>query len=325
MRSDYITPPPAATFAGSFLRPIRSVARGLVEGVSVGTGADRLGRWLSRGSATVLAYHNVVPDELAGKGDASLHLPLSVFRQHLDLIREQCRPLSLSEFLSGTWSSAAGLMPVTITFDDAYRGLFDVGLPELAERAIPATLFVAPGILGDRTLWWDALATSSHGAVEPDVRESILRSGGTEAPAREVASQRSLQWLEMPELIRTVTEEELREYAAAHRGLTFASHSWSHAPLDRLSEPALGRELGRSRDWLRTCLTGSYIDAMSYPYGLHSPAVHTATAMVGYEAALALGGGRLAKLSSDVRFRIPRMNIPAGLSVAGMSHRLGWK
>jgi peptidoglycan/xylan/chitin deacetylase (PgdA/CDA1 family) len=324
MRSDSIPATPAATSAGLFLRPIRSVARRLVEGVSVGTGADRLGRWLSRGRATILAYHNVVPDELAGKGDASLHLPLSLFLQHMDFIREQCRPLSLSEFLLGTWGSPAGRMPVTITFDDAYRGLFDVGLPELAERAIPATVFVAPGILGDRTLWWDALAQSSSGAVEPDVRESILRCGGTEAAAREVASQRSLEWLEMPRLLRTVTEEELRWYAE-NTGLTFGSHTWSHAPLDRLSEPRLGRELERSRDWLSRRLAGSYIDAISYPYGRHSPAVHTATAVVGYEAALALGGGRLAKLSSDVRFRIPRMNIPAGLSVDGMSLRLGWK
>ena len=37
------------------------------------------------GARLLLAYHNVVPDELAGIGDASLHLPVSSFRAQLAL------------------------------------------------------------------------------------------------------------------------------------------------------------------------------------------------------------------------------------------------
>src|SRR5207248_1166972 len=59
-----------------------------------------------------------------------------------------------------------------ITFDDGYRGTALIGVAELAQRGLPATLFVVPGFVGRGPFWWDALA--AEGGVDPVVRGRAL-------------------------------------------------------------------------------------------------------------------------------------------------------
>lgn len=304
---------------------LRAVARGTAEGVVAVTGVDRLGRWVRRGRAMILAYHNVVPDDLAGRGDSSLHLPLSVFRRQLDLISRECRPLPLMDLLGGAWDPQPGRLPLAITFDDAYRGALALAVPELAKRHLTATVFVAPALLGDRTLWWDALAASVEGGPAPDLRARILEAGnGRLEKAREMGARDGAGWQEMPELLRTSTEAELTR--AVTRGeCTVGSHTWSHASLTSLDDAAVAEELARSRSWLRDRFGDAYVDAVSYPYGNWSSAVENVAEACGYRAGLALTSGSLRAGSSAGRFRVPRMNVPAGLSETGMRIRMGWR
>lgn len=304
---------------------LRAVAKGTAEGVVAVTGVDRLGRWVRRGRAMILAYHNVVPDDLAGRGDSSLHLPLSVFRRQLDLISRECQPLPLMDLLGGDWDPQPGRLPLAITFDDAYRGALALAVPELAKRRLTATVFVAPALLGDRTLWWDALAVSVEGGPAPDLRARIMEAGnGRLAEAREMGTRDGVGWHELPELLRTSTEAELTR--AVTRGeCTVGSHTWSHASLTSLDEPAVAEELARSRSWLRDRFGDAYVDAVSYPYGNWSPAVENVAEACGYRAGLALTSGSLRAGSIAGRFRVPRMNVPAGLSETGMRIRMGWR
>lgn len=302
---------------------LRAVARGTAEGVVAATGVDRLGRWVRGGRAMILAYHNVVPDELAGAGDSSLHLPLSVFRRQLDLIRRECQPLSLEDLLNENWAPQRGRLALAITFDDAYRGALAVALPELAERDLVATIFVAPALLGDRTLWWDALASGPDGQVEAGLRSRVLARDGRLESARQVAAKEGAPWREMPEMLRTSTEAELSD--AVHGGrCTVGSHTWSHASLTDLDEAAT-EELAGSRAWLRDRYGNAYVDAVSYPYGHWSSAVERSAAACGYGAGLALTRGSIRRGRDTGLFRLPRLNVPAGLSEAGMRIRMGWR
>jgi peptidoglycan/xylan/chitin deacetylase (PgdA/CDA1 family) len=317
---DTMTRPPASD---PFVA-LRAVARGTAEGVVAATGVDRLGRWVRHGRAMVLAYHNVVPDELAGQGDSSLHLPLTVFRRQLDLICNECQPLPLTALLRGSWTPRRGRPALAITFDDAYRGALALAFPELVKRGLTATVFVAPALLGDRTLWWDGLATG-RGEVEPDLRSRILETGnGRLEDARQMAARIGARWQEMPDMLRTSTEAELTRAVTAG-GCTVGSHTWSHASLTSLDAAAAMDELARSRSWLLERYGDAYVDAVSYPYGHWSAAVESVAEDCGYRAGLALTKGAIRAGSNTGRFRLPRMNVPAGLSETGMRIRLGWR
>lgn len=159
-----------------------------------------------RGGLTVLAYH------LVGAGTGSpVDLPAESFRRQLDELVERARPVELSagvaELAAGREpdGAAAGARPmVAVTFDDAYRNFITHAWPLLAERGIPATLFVPVGFLeGDspapirgtghlpplawaelRELAGAGLAVGSHTWSHPDltrlrvdsVRDELRRS-----------------------------------------------------------------------------------------------------------------------------------------------------
>lgn len=283
-------------------------------------GLDRLSRRIYGSPHVILAYHNVIPDDLAGTGDASLHLPIGLFRQHMDALTSTHTVRPLDEVLrDGVWDSSAQPM-AAITFDDAYRGVLDVALPELRARKLPATLFVAPGILGDRTLWWDAVSDPSLGAPQAKMRERILVEGqGKEESARHLCPE--THWSEMPRLMRTATETELGELTDEDR-LMIGSHSWSHPSLPHLDPHELTGELVRSREWLQRRFKHRYLDVLSYPYGHHSRVVCDAAEAAGYQAGLSLQGTPSTDTTEHARFMIPRKNVPSGLSRNGLRLRL---
>ncbi len=261
-----------------------------------------------RGRALVLAYHNVVPDGLEGRGDASLHLPLGEFVGQVSLLQAQCRILPLEQVLGGARSDDGAV--VAITFDDAYRGAVELALPELARRGLPATMFVAPGLLGAASFWWDEFADGS-GEIPRAVRNRVLdieagRPGHTTAGPR------------LPVWYQCAAAEQL-DTAARQGALTFGAHTWTHPNLTRLHADDLAMELTQPLAWLRASAL-RMVPVLSYPYGLSSPAVERAAADAGYDCALRVDGGWLAAGGS--RWALPRFNVPAGLSLDGFRLRL---
>lgn len=269
------------------------------------------------GRSLILAYHNVVPDQFRGRGDRSLHLPLSAFRRQLDLLEAHCEIRPLADLLIG---EATGTRPrVAITFDDAYRGAIEFAVPELARRGLPSTVFVAPGLLGHRSFWWDELANTSEG-LPNEVREAAL---GIDAGRHERIRAGRLGTddvtNELPECYGCATEVQIR--ALDQLGsVTLGPHSWSHPNLTRVDAPELATELARPLEWLRGA-SARTIPVLAYPYGLGSPTVQQAVQRAGYTAALLVEGGWLASGTRDP-WAIPRYNIPAALSADGLMLRL---
>jgi peptidoglycan/xylan/chitin deacetylase (PgdA/CDA1 family) len=114
-----------------------------------------------------------------------------------------------------------------VTFDDGFRSFSENALPELAERGIPAALFVPAGNLGRPPEW---LAGSGHA----DARETVLAA------------------------------EELRRLPAGL--VTVGSHTLTHAPLSGLGEADARRELVESRAGLERVL-GRAVTLLSLPHG----------------------------------------------------------
>jgi peptidoglycan/xylan/chitin deacetylase (PgdA/CDA1 family) len=258
------------------------------------------------GYSLVLGYHNVVQDFDAGRGDRSLHLPLSAFREQLDLLQEHCRVVSLEQIVAGV--PDADRPTVAITFDDAYRGAVEIGLPELLYRGLPATVFVAPGLLGGTVMWWDALGELAGEGAENE-RDRIL----VEQNGRHVASA----GVTLPSHYACATEAQVLELACA--GIDLGAHTWSHPNLARLAPKDLQEELEQPLEWLRQRKVRSSM--LAYPYGITCPEVERAAKAAGYVAAFRVQGGWMTR-TADSRWSLPRFNVPAGLSRAGFQLRL---
>jgi peptidoglycan/xylan/chitin deacetylase (PgdA/CDA1 family) len=81
------------------------------------------------------------------------------FEHHLSVLRRSRQPLLMSEFATRLENGTLPSDAVSVTFDDGYVDNVLAARPRLAAAAIPATLFVTTGAVGDRAeYWWDELA-----------------------------------------------------------------------------------------------------------------------------------------------------------------------
>jgi peptidoglycan/xylan/chitin deacetylase (PgdA/CDA1 family) len=296
---------------------MRSAAKSMVERLLLASGAAAAGRARLRGRALVLAYHNIVPRGERPAGERSLHLPQSRFAEQLDLLLETHDIVPLDAAIEG--DSPARRPRVAITFDDAYAGAVAAGGEELARRGLPATVFVAPGLLDGRDFWWDRYADPATGEVPAGFRRAALTEhrGADEAVDRYAAGS-GLRPAALPEHATGATSAALRALAA-RPGITLGAHSWSHPNLAALGNDELEDELVRTLDWLRSRFPDRWIPVLAYPYGLHSPEAGAAVERAGYAGAFRVDGGWGER--GDPPFFRPRFNVPSGLGARGFAVR----
>jgi peptidoglycan/xylan/chitin deacetylase (PgdA/CDA1 family) len=276
------------------------------------SGLPGLLRRRRRHDVLVLAYHNVVPDDGAGRGDTSLHIGQ-------DRLHRQLRRLSRTHEFIGVdriFERGRGKPRVAVTFDDAYGGAIRLGVEVLRELDVPATVFVTPGCLGGQAFWWDLLAQGRE--VEPATRELALSALEGKGSSILAWAQRQQDPGDLPAYWRTATEAELDE-ALGFDGLTLGSHTWSHPNLAALEGAELVEELARPIDWLRQRYAGRVAEWVSYPYGRWSESVAGAARRAGYRGGFRIEGGWIQPGYDP--FGLPRFNVPAGLSVEGLELR----
>lgn len=296
---------------------MRELAKNIVQSVASAGPFAVLHRARRRGQDVILAYHDIAPDGLPPRGDRSLHLPRSQFARQLDLLARRYDITSLDELVAGPGS---GRPRLAITFDDAYAGAVTLGIEELRSRSLPATLFVAPGILGGMTPWWDQVGSAMPGGLSDEVRHLALHelAGSNEA---------ILEWARRQGIsvgpdadFRIATLGEL-ESACRYDGLTLGAHSWSHPDLARIPADQLRRELTDPIRWIEERFPRAK-RWLAYPYGSYSPVVEEAAAAAGYDRAFRILEPAWTRGAPSERHRTPRLNVPAGISPAGLALRL---
>lgn len=299
-----------------------------VEGLLSRSGAAALVERRRRPQTVILAYHNIVPWGERVAGDLSLHIEQSDFGDHLDWLLERRRIVALEDAMRardrGEPLDAGELSDtgeIVITFDDAYRGTMTAGLEELSKRGLSSTVFVPPGLLGSDGFWWDRVAPAGGRPLHPDVRRHALE--GLTGRTPEVlawARTEGLPIQDLPDYARPVTEDEL--LSSLGSGVTFGAHTWTHPNLTRLDEDDICRELRSSREWLME-RTDRYRDWLAYPYGMVDDACE-AVAEDQFDGALLVAGGAAVVKGRPVgsAHRVPRINVPRGLSLDGLALRL---
>jgi peptidoglycan/xylan/chitin deacetylase (PgdA/CDA1 family) len=177
-----------------------------------------------------------------------------------DRFEAQLRGLTERGYRGATFSDAiTATRPgrtLAVTFDDAYRSVFELARPILAKLGLPGTVFVPTAYAGsERPMAWPGVDQWVGG---PHERELIPMS-----------------WEELAIL--------------AQEGWEIGSHTHTHPRLPQLDPQALRGELTRSRAECEERLERP-CRSLAYPYGDHSPEVVAATIAAGYETAGAVSG-----------------------------------
>jgi peptidoglycan/xylan/chitin deacetylase (PgdA/CDA1 family) len=219
-------------------------------------GVTRFTAWCHRRRVTILCYHGVTKHAGgAGEDPKALQVNHLRFAAHLDFLQRNYNIVSLDDYLlARSEGRRLGAYSVILTFDDGFRNFLTVAAPLLAERKLPATVF---------------LITDKASQEHPGER----RNGWTPEDDRQY-----LSWSEARKL--------KQEY-----GFEFGSHTCSHSPLLGLSREATDRELLHSRNQLVTQL-GVERPTLSYPKGEYSSILAEDARKLGYACAVTTDRGQ---------------------------------
>jgi peptidoglycan/xylan/chitin deacetylase (PgdA/CDA1 family) len=194
----------------------------------------------------LLCYHAV---------SESWPAPLSVTPQAFE---RQLRVLSARGYSGETFTDAIrapeGARTMAVTFDDAYRSVFEIAFPILSKLGHRGTVFVPSAFAGSEApMAWPGIDQWLGGPHEPELLP--------------------MSW------------DHLRRLAEA--GWEIGSHSRTHPMLTQLDDDAVARELAESR---RECEEGldRQCTSVAYPYGDHDERIVRAARAAGYETGCSL-------------------------------------
>jgi len=174
-----------------------------------------------------------------------------------------------------------------ITFDDGYLDNYELAFPVLVAMQVPATFFVATGLIEAKAIpWWDEIAWHIKHCNLSELRLSswnktiILSTASENKSIREVLSQfksssaqidaqlvelRSITGLVLTHYTNEfMTWQHLSEMESA--GMTIGAHSHSHRIFSSLNAKELSHELYHAKKLLEAQLTNEVL-AISYPVG----------------------------------------------------------
>ena len=261
-----------------------------------------------RNAGVILCYHNVESPSAPPEARASgLHIPVDLFRQQMRWLVARYEVLPFGAFLDRLATGRPMRRTASVTFDDAYAGVFEYALPVLRDFGIPATVFVVTGAPArGAPFWWDrgavlrAMAEDRRHRWLTELRgdgEAILGSlglpveGEAESPARRPASWSVLA-------------------AAAKSGIELGVHSSTHRTLPTLGDDELVDEIETSRLVLAR-EAGVTPTVFAFPYGSWDERVRDRVRRAGYRAALTLDYG-LVRTGKDP-WSLPRVNVPSAI------------
>jgi peptidoglycan/xylan/chitin deacetylase (PgdA/CDA1 family) len=267
----------------------------------------------------VLGYHRVVEDfESAAKREMpSMLISTTMFERHLDFLGRHFKFVSLDEVGEAARLRRPFTEPVAaITFDDGYEDVYELAIPILKRKGIPAAAFVVTDLVGHRA-WqihdklyhflekgfsvWDNPRRQLFGVLEDlglPASEVLKDRSSTRSPIAAVSSLlpnlpqeailRVMAYLEdnvgngFVGVPGSMTWPMLKQMRAD--GFIVGSHTRTHVSLPQESPAVTHEELMGSKRILEEGLNAP-IDHFAYPGGQFTPTVVEALAKCGYRYA----------------------------------------
>jgi peptidoglycan/xylan/chitin deacetylase (PgdA/CDA1 family) len=268
-----------------------------------------------RGNAIILMYHRVLPRASlsAAYVQPGMYVTPETFERHLRFMRTYFDVVSFHELLrrwsAGDWSHLARYC--VVTFDDGWLDNYRHAFPLLRAYSIPATIFLPTDLVGtEASLWPERLGRLL----------SRRRRGTPEDWNNQIESAKALTDAQRDDLIAAIADDvggdgrttrslmnwhEVEELS--QHGISFGSHSATHANLTRLRRAALESELRTSLDALRARPIDA-VPVLAYPNGDYTDAVAAAATAAGYSAAVTTMAGLEGPHPPDL-FRLRRVGV----------------
>lgn len=278
-----------------------------------------------RGKVVILMYHRVLTEkELAADFvQPGMYVRAGVFERHMRFVSEHFRVLSIGE-LFRRWRHE-GLDEraryCAVTFDDGWRDNYLYAYPVLRRLGIPATVFLPTRFVGtDEWFWPDKLAYllrrarpketgRSAGDRERigDVDDVIERWKGMtdEEIETALADMSRTLGVSAPRERAVVSWEEVADMAG--NGISFGSHSVTHAILTNVTPGELRREVDDSLRVLRE-RSVNCVPVFCYPNGAYTDEVVECVKQAGYVGAVTTDFGWETGRARDL-FRVRRIGV----------------
>jgi peptidoglycan/xylan/chitin deacetylase (PgdA/CDA1 family) len=315
--------------------------------------ATPIGRPLRRfwsGLGTCLMYHRIAPDDSAPNRSFSPNRELMVreseFERQIAYIARYYNCLSLPEAVELLERGKLPRRSVIVTFDDGYLDNLTLALPILQAYRVPATVYVATGIIERAVnMWWydleDIIGNESSLAIQWNGKHWTERIE-THRDKRECFARLNRKLKRMSPEEQDLFLGRLRPKPAArlnlagqvldHDGvrqlsddplITIGAHTHRHLVLSSLPAAQLREEIATSRRLLETW-TGRQVRHLAYPFGDRHQAgareFQTAKAM-GFESATTTRLGHLHAFHARQPFALPRIAVGFDDNMA----RFRWK
>ena len=292
----------------------------------------------------VLTYHRIAEPGKNLFYDPVISATPESFHAQIKWLHERVRLITLDKLIDQVECGSPWDEPVTLlTFDDGYRDNFDLALPILRERHVPATFFIPSAFLESPKLpWWDHVAYTIN---QTNVSRFVVKcSPMPGAPSLEIDLQTLPRTVAIRNIIRAFLDEvitderwfldqltercmvevdseglgrelfmsraQVRELADSNGGLTIGSHTQTHRKLSRLDQETQRNELAGSRLILEAELKRP-VKALAYPYGW--PRTYTAETKAlaeeaGYRLAFSAREG-INRFTDFDRYEVKRLGI----------------
>ena len=289
------------------------------------TGSGMLSGRGRNASLLVMIFHRVLPQPdpmMPDEPDAAS------FAAQMDLVAENFNVLPLREAITRLRDGSLPPRALCITFDDGYANNYEVALPILAARKLPATVFVAAGFLNGGRMFNDTVIETVRGAgvvidleAEGIGKFDLTKPGARRAAQREIVTK--LKYLSPPDRMREaealaarlgvklpsnlmMTDDQVRKLAAA--GVEIGAHTMTHPILTRIDADTARREITESKRRLEEIL-GMPVRSFAYPNGRPGQdydGTHVKIAKeAGFDLAVSTAWG--AATSGSDNFQIPRV------------------
>jgi len=306
-----------------------------------------------RGLCSCLLYHRVHAN---GRSDAEwgngiLSVSLDDFDRQIGWLARNRRCLALDEALALLRDARLPAGSAVVTFDDGYRDNLELALPVLEKHGVPATIFVATGLIEAAVEpWWVELEAliarldqievgpPGEGASAPlrtDAQRNRaydrLASRARMTPPAEIdrmlepmRAQAARPARPAPELM--LSWDEIGRLAQ-HPMVTIGAHTVSHPPLTALAPEDARREIEESRSALEA-RAGVSAAHFAYPYGsaAHAGAREAdLVAAAGFRGAYTAVEGHWVAADAARPFLLPRIAITRRDGLDGVRFKLsGW-
>ena len=169
----------------------------------------------------VLSYHSV--------SEAPGATPPALFETHMRWLNASCHVVPLAAILDHARGPRARPV-VAVTFDDGFLDNLSAALPILLRYGIPASFFIATGLV--------------------DRDPSVLKAAA--------------QWESWPQGASIMTWDHVLELRRA--GMEIGAHGHGHVPLGPMRDPMALADLRESKELLEDQL-GEPIRSVAFPYG----------------------------------------------------------